>query len=352
MKQEPSIVIIVLNWNGFDDTVVCLESLRRLNYGNYKTVLVDNGSENNEGQRLLERFPEVHLIANQENRGFAGGNNDGIQWAMQCGYDYIVNLNNDCLVEPDWLTNLTRSVVASGADFASSRIMCYPQTERICSDGDSALPDGTGIVLRSMLPWTGNLKPFKISSACGAASMYSAGCVRKVSITPGQFFDELYFAYYEDVDVGFRLHAKNCRGLSVPDAVVYHKGQQSSVENSFFHRFQLEKNRQLNVRLNFPLWLQPISPIYRAAKKIYHGKLINFKKIPGKQISLARGEPQNVEQSVRKWMQENSAAIALDRQQRKAAGLISNRAYAAITWNFIKHARPRNPETTKNSSGS
>ena len=108
--------------------------------------------------------------------------------------------------------------------------------------------------------------------------MYSADCVRRVSIAPGQFFDELYFAYFEDIDLGFRLHAKNCIGICVPDAVVYHKGQQSSVKHSFFHLFHLEKNRRLNVRLNFPLWMQPISPIYRIAKNIYRGKIINFRK--------------------------------------------------------------------------
>ena len=153
--KEPSIVIIVLNWNGFSDTTACLESLRRLDYSNVKTVLVDNGSENEEGRRLAERFPEVHLLANAHNRGFAGGNNDGIQWALNRGCDFIVNLNNDCLVEPDWLTELTRAVLHTGADFASSRIMCYPQTELICSDADGILPDGAGFVLRGMQPWNG-----------------------------------------------------------------------------------------------------------------------------------------------------------------------------------------------------
>ena len=335
MKQEPSIVIIVLNWNGFSDTVECLESLRRLNYGNYKTVLVDNDSANDESRRLAGRFPEVHLIANSQNRGFAGGNNDGIQWALQRSCDYIVNLNNDCLVEPDWLTNLTRAVVRTGADFASSRIMCYPQTELICSDADGLLPDGSGFVLRSMLPWNGNLQPFKIFSACGAASLYSTACVRKTCITPGQFFDELYFAYFEDIDLGFRLHAKNCRGISVPDAVVYHKGQQSSVKNSFFHQFQLEKNRRLNVRLNFPLWMQPISPAYRIVKNIYRGKLINSKQPLS--LQLPGSTAPNHRRAVRKWMKDNAAAVARDRQQRKAAGLISNRAYQAITWSPFKH---------------
>ena len=174
MEEEPSIVIIVLNWNGFDDTVACLESLRRLDYTNVKTVLVDNGSDNDEGRRLAGLFPEVHLLANSHNRGFAGGNNDGIQWAMNRGCDFIVNLNNDCLVEPNWLTELAGAVLRSGADFASSRIMCYPQTELICSDADGLLPDGSGFVQRGMQRWDGRRETFSIVSACGAASMYSA----------------------------------------------------------------------------------------------------------------------------------------------------------------------------------
>ena len=339
MKQEPSIVIIVLNWNGFDDTVACLESLRCLDYSNVKTVLVDNGSDNEEGLRLKELFPEVHLIANSHNRGFAGGNNDGIQWAMNRGCDFIVNLNNDCLVEPDWLTNLTRTVLRTGADFASSRIMCYPQTELICSDADALSPDGSGFVLRGMQPWNGKSEPYGIVSACGAASMYSADCVRRVSITPGQFFDELYFAYFEDVDLGFRLHAKNCIGICVPDAVVYHKGQQSSTKHSFFHLFHLEKNRRLNVRLNFPLWMQPISPVYRIAKNIYRGKIINSENRFGKKSAQVQNSSFDIKRAVREWLKNNAAAITLDRKQRKAAGLISNRAYRAITWNPFKFPR-------------
>ncbi len=336
MAQQPFVVIIVLNWNGFNDTAACLESLRLLTYRNFKTVLIDNGSLNNEAERLAALFPEVQLIANADNRGFAGGNNDGIRWALSNGCDYIVNLNNDCLVEPDWLSNLLRGVLKTGADFASSRIMCLPRTDRICSDGDGLLPDGAGFVLRSMQHWDGILEPRRINSACGAASLYSSRCVHSVSITPGQFFDELFFAYFEDIDLGFRLNAKNCHGICVPDSVVYHKGQQSSERFSFFHMFHLEKNRRLNVRLNFPLWMQPISPVYRIARNIYRGKIINFEKHFGEKTLGHTGEP-DVKQAVRDWMKKNAPAISLDRRQRKAAGLISNRVYAAITWNPFKY---------------
>jgi len=134
MFSEPSAAIIILNWNGFDDTVECLQSLRQVTYTHYKVVLVDNGSANNEGKNIKNLFPEIHLIENATNRGFAGGCNNGIAWAMDNSFDYIITLNNDCLVEPDWLTNLVAGLVASGADFASSRIMYYPEKDLICSD--------------------------------------------------------------------------------------------------------------------------------------------------------------------------------------------------------------------------
>ncbi len=73
MLQEPSIAIVILNWNGFDDTVECLQSLRQVAYANYRIILVDNGSSHNEGGEIERLFPEIHLIANEANRGFAGG---------------------------------------------------------------------------------------------------------------------------------------------------------------------------------------------------------------------------------------------------------------------------------------
>ncbi len=149
MTQQPSVAIIILNWNGFDDTVECLQSLRKLTYAKYELVLVDNGSANHEGGKIKELYPEIHLIGNESNRGFAGGCNDGINWAMENGFPYIVLLNNDCLVEKDWLQNLVFGLVASHADFASSRIMYYPETDLICSDGDVLLPDGSGVSMNA-----------------------------------------------------------------------------------------------------------------------------------------------------------------------------------------------------------
>ncbi|MFH1552849.1 MAG: glycosyltransferase [Candidatus Omnitrophota bacterium] len=187
----PKVAIIVLNWNGFDDTVECLESVQKLNYNNYKVVLVDNGSDNDEGSRLKGMFSDICLIRNKTNRGFAGKNNDGINWALKNGFEYIVNLNNDCIVEKDWLFNLVNGLRSVDADFASSRIMFYPETDLVYSDGDALLLNGFGIMVNYKRKYEGKNEKRPIFGACSAASIYSGKCLQSVKIKGNQFFDDL-----------------------------------------------------------------------------------------------------------------------------------------------------------------
>ena len=335
MTQKPLAAIIILNWNGFDDTIECLKSLRQLTYPQYKIVLVDNGSANNEGRRIKESYSEIHLIENTTNRGFAGGCNDGINWAMDRGFDYIITLNNDCLVDPDWLTNLIAGLMAAGADFGSSRIMYYPETDFICSDGDGLLPDGTGYVVNALQPFEGpgEIKP--IFSACGAGAIFSKKSLEAVKIKGDQFFDELFFAYFEDIDLGARLHALGCMGVCIPDAVVYHKESKTAGTRSFFKIYQSEKNRILVELLNFPLWLIALGELYYAVRTLTR----NFHKFsPNKQEPAARLQPAKnfgpwgVLLKSRWWIIQNFSLIWKSRQERKAKGMVSSRIRRCFCW--------------------
>ncbi|MEI6125260.1 MAG: glycosyltransferase family 2 protein [Pseudomonadota bacterium] len=330
MKKEPLVAIIILNWNGFADSVECLTSLRNCTFKNYKIVLVDNGSTNTESYRLKEMFPEAHLICNKINRGFAGGNNDGMNWALENGYEYIVNLNNDCLVEKDWLSKFIEGITKAQADFASSRIMYYPEKHLICSDGDALLLDGTGVIVNHLKTQAESGKIQPIFSACGAGAIYSASCLEKIKIHGNQFYDELYFAYFEDVDLGIRLNAKACKGILVPDAVVYHKGAQSAGFHSFFQIFHTEKNRILNELLNYPLWLIPAGELYYILRTVVS--------ISKKIMRPAKKQTRNVQQTEtysslsviiksRLWILSNFSKIWKDRQERKARGLINKKIY-------------------------
>jgi len=338
MTKEPSVAIIVLNWNGFHDTVDCLRSVYASGYANYRVILVDNGSSAGEAERLHELFPETCLIRNSENKGFAGGNNDGISLALQKGFDYIVNLNNDCLVEQDWLERLVAGINSAGADFASSCIMYYPETGLICSDENALLPDGTGISVNHLKQPAQSRAARLIFSACGAASIYSATCLQAVKIRDAQFFDELYFAYLEDVDLGIRLNALGFRGVSIPDAVVYHKETQTSGDRSFFHIFHLEKNRMLNELLNYPVWLIPAGELFfclrtfaNTARRIFHKK--KSRAIPAER-SIEEGRPFSAALKARVWIVLHMPEILRDRRERRRRGLLNRKIYNNFFWKY------------------
>jgi len=340
MSWEPSVAIIVLNWNGFADTCECLRSLQRVHYANRTVVLVDNGSANNEGSRLQQLFPEFVLIQNRINRGFSGGNNDGIVWAMKHGFEYIVNLNNDCIVEPSWLTILMNGVQQTKADFASPRIMYYPDTELVCSLGDRPLPDGSGHATGGCSSFQGLNSIYPIFSASGAASLYSMRCLEAIQIRPGEFFDELYFAYFEDIDVGMRLQAKSFKGVCVADAVVYHKGTRSAGVRSAFQLFHLEKNRMLNELLNFPLWLIPIGELWYVARLCLRSgsRFLQKASVTGRCAAPAASLRDRIRAffKARLWVLAHAGDILKDRGMRKARGLLNKRIYKHVMWNLFE----------------
>ena len=99
----PRVFILILHWEKYETTKSCLESFRKLDYPDYKIVVLDNASKNDSAQRLQKEFPEAIFIFNQKNRGYGAGMNPGIKYALNNGADYIFLLNNDVIVsQPDF----------------------------------------------------------------------------------------------------------------------------------------------------------------------------------------------------------------------------------------------------------
>src|SRR4051794_15878382 len=101
-SSQPRVSIIILNWNSYAVTRDCILSLRKMDYQNFEVVLVDNGSVDGSPEKLLENAPEIRLIKNASNLGFACGCNVGMREALCRGTDYILLLNNDTIVAPDF----------------------------------------------------------------------------------------------------------------------------------------------------------------------------------------------------------------------------------------------------------
>ena len=109
MEASPKVGIVLLNWNGYEDTATCIESLADVQYDNRFVVVVDNGSSDGSGERLADEFPDCTVLFNEENLGFSGGCNVGIEHCLENGADYVLLLNNDIEVSPDFLEPLVHT---------------------------------------------------------------------------------------------------------------------------------------------------------------------------------------------------------------------------------------------------
>ena len=132
MPELPLVYVIVLTCNGKDDTLECLKSLQQVTYSNVRLLLVDNASTDRTVEAVEERFPGVEVISNQSNLRFAGGNNIGIRYALDRGAEYVLLLNNDTVVDGDFLMQLVHAAEKERAiGMVGPKIYYYDDRRRI-----------------------------------------------------------------------------------------------------------------------------------------------------------------------------------------------------------------------------
>ena len=229
-NEKPLVYIILINWNGLEDTLECLESLRKIAYPNFRVIVVDNGSKDNQAEIIKEKFPEIKLIKNKQNMGYVIANNQGIELALKRSADYILLLNNDTVVERNFLDILIKYAEQSkNVGILSPKILYY-DFNKIWSVGGKILPGGITIL-------TGKGKDHNCYTTEVIETDFVSGCAmlikRSVIETIG-FLDPIYFAYFEDAD--FCLRAKNFgyKIVVIPKSVIYHKKSSSSgIRGSF-----------------------------------------------------------------------------------------------------------------------
>jgi GT2 family glycosyltransferase len=215
------VAVVVLTWNGREDTLACLASLERLPDKPEHVVVVDNASTDGTAEAVSERFPEVELVRSPENRGFAGGNNLGIARALELGADHVLILNNDAEAEPGAIQALVDAALArpeagsigakilfaeppdlvwfAGADYDPRR--GYNGRQRGYREPD----DGR---------WAGVQETDR---ACGAAMLVPRAVLERVGA-----FDESLFLYAEDVEWSLRAARAGFRHYVVGESVVRH----------------------------------------------------------------------------------------------------------------------------------
>jgi GT2 family glycosyltransferase len=213
--------VIVLSWNGKRDTLACLDSLRALERDDVRVVCVDNGSTDGSIEAIRERFPELDLIENGRNLGYAGGNNVGIRSALDAGAAWVVLLNNDATLARDTIDAFERAAAEHPrAGILSGKVLFQQPPDRIWFAGQrfnatlgySGRPRGYG---RPDGPAYSRTVPTE--RAAGALMAVSRRAIDTVGL-----LDEELFAYIEDVDWSLRAREAGFEVLFVPDARAWH----------------------------------------------------------------------------------------------------------------------------------
>ena len=244
--MEIKTTIIIPNYNGLSFMEPCFESLKEQTVRNFKVLVVDNGSTDGSVEWLKEhRIPSIFL---KENTGFSGAVNTGIRAADT---PYVLLLNNDTRVEPGFVAAMERAMDQSPKIFSvSSRMIQMYHPELLDDAGDMysilgwAYQRGVG---RSSELYQESCRVF---SACAGAAIYRRAVFDEIGL-----FDELHFAYLEDIDVGWRAKLYGYDNVYCPDAAVYHVGSGTSGSryNSFKVRLAARNCIYLNYK-NMPGW--------------------------------------------------------------------------------------------------
>ncbi|MFH1430159.1 MAG: glycosyltransferase family 2 protein [Candidatus Uhrbacteria bacterium] len=276
------IYIIILSYQSPDDVRRCVESVLRTNERpeRFRVVVVDNASTEDTRAALSEFDGRIDVILESENTGYAGGMNVGIRHALQHGAEYVVLLNQDTEVDPTWLTHL-RAAMESDTRIAAAqpRIMYggsdAPHDDLVNSVGNEIHVLGFGYAGGHGERWSAIRSrlhgyPYPEVTYCsGAAVMYRARALidvalqklevrsekseednSQISTLNSQFFDEDYFLYHEDLDIGVRFWLRDWSSVLVPNAVVTHHYEFS---RSIAKLYWMERNRMLFLYQNFRL---------------------------------------------------------------------------------------------------
>ena len=266
-----NIFVIIVNWNGKEDTLACLTSLGKLKTQNLKfnSIVIDNGSTDGSALAIRQKFPAVELIELKDNLGFTGGNNVGIRRALEAGAELLWLLNNDTIVDKNALSildvfdNTDVGIAGSKIYFAQGRE--YHKDRYVKNEQGKVIWYAGGII-----DWNNMYASHRGVDEVDQGqydkveqTSFVTGCsmmVRREVFERIGLFDERYYLYLEDVDLCLRAARAGFKIVYVPTSVVWHLNAGSSASGSELHQYYQTRNRLLlgkqyaPLRTNIALW--------------------------------------------------------------------------------------------------
>lgn len=271
--DTPLVSVIILNYNGRQYLEDCLSSLGKQTYKDFEAILVDNGSRDDSASFVKTHYANlVRLIELPENRGFSGGNNVGIKSAKG---KYIALLNNDTEVDVDWLKNLVQYMDGDEqTGMVGSKILNFYKRDEIDNIGHLIYPDGLNRGRGRLEQDHGQFDTkMDILFPSGCAALY-----RKSMLEDVGGFDEAFFAYGDDTDIGLYGRYLRYKAVYCPKAIVYHKYSGTAGSYSAMKVFYVERNRVWVLVKYFPLSSILVSPWYSIKRFVLQGYGILTKK--------------------------------------------------------------------------
>jgi len=243
----PKVAIVILNWNGLSDTLQCLYSLKRIEYPDFLVAVVDNGSSSNDAEIIGEELGDfVYVIKEEKNLGFGGGCNVGIRWALRSGAEYILLLNNDTIVDPDFLSELI-SVAQSDVQIGivGPKVYYYDKPMRIATAGGTVnLWTGSTPLIGQNATDDGRFDNMKeVDFVCGCALLIKKETIKRIGL-----INEMYFAYYEETEWCLKARKACFKVVYAPKARIWHRSHDMSA--NALSVYYMTRNRFLFVKRN------------------------------------------------------------------------------------------------------
>jgi GT2 family glycosyltransferase len=233
----PLVSIIVLNYNAGTLLLDCVDSILQTNYQNYEIIIVDNNSNDGSHKKCKEKFPKINLIENINNLGYCEGNNIGIRKSKG---DFIIILNPDTIVDPNWIQELILSYQKFGDGLYQPKFLTTTNHETLMSTGNMIHLFGFGFSRSKGELDDGKFNEHElIGYASGTCLFTTSKIFNKL-----EMFDSFLFAYHDDLDLGWRAAMLGIPSYYAPKSIVYHPPEGFSFKWSNFKFYLLERNRQ------------------------------------------------------------------------------------------------------------
>ena len=289
--KEPKIAIIIINWNTYQLTFNCLKSLGECSYKNKKVFFVDNGSIDGSGDKIALEFSEINYIKNEKNEGFTGANNLALKAILEQDFDYVLLLNNDTEVKPNFLS-LLEAKMNSDNKLAATQplILNFKNKDTIWNAGGSfnTFFGLTKTRLKGMI--------FNPQLNIETSTQWITGCcilVKTSVVKQVGLLDNRFFAYFEDVDWSIRMTNLGYKLAVVPESIIYHHTSGSTKKNNASNEGNLSPYAHfLNVRNHIYLikkhtffntlgsWIYQIIKIFTfSIYFILRGRFVKFKMV-------------------------------------------------------------------------